>query len=87
MIGGAKNKTNLGVAQLYMIEATLLRTKSEQIFAPNQPSELIVMKKSQKRFEAAKQIYKLREHLAGQQFCCQELMHVYKVLGIRHKSV
>jgi len=70
-----------------MIEATLLRTRSERIFAPNTPSEHSVMKKAQKRFEAAKQIYKNREHLAGQQFCCQELLHIHKVLGQKNKSV
>jgi transcriptional regulator of met regulon len=32
LVGGENNKANLGVAQCYLIQATLLRTKSEQIF-------------------------------------------------------
>lgn len=70
LIGGENNKANLGVAQCYLMQATLLRTKSEQIFTHKQPSEQIVMKKAQKRFEAAKKIYREREHMAGQLFCC-----------------
>lgn len=82
-IGGDNNKANLGLAQCYLILATMMRTKSEQIFSPKQPQEQIVLRKAQKRFEAAKKIYKERQHLAGQLYCCQELLHVYKALKVK----
>ena len=48
-----------------MIQGILLMTKSEQIFAPKMLQESVVMKKAQKRLQAAKEIYKERKHLAG----------------------
>jgi hypothetical protein len=41
------------------------------------------LKKAQKRFEAAKKIYRERQHMAGQLFCCQELIHVYKAMKLK----
>ena len=70
LIGGDSKKANLGVAQCYLIQATLLRTKSDQIFTHKQAPEQVVLKKAQKRYEAAKKIYRERDHMAGQLFCC-----------------
>lgn len=83
IISGENSSANLGVAQCYMMQGILLRTKSDQLFTNKQPVEATVMRKALKRLEAAKQIYKERRHLAGQMFCCTEILNVYKALKIR----